>query len=130
MTLWPMGAQAGDLEVVVTNVRNAKGRVVVGVCSMDRFLGEDCQFHASAKAQPAKTLVTVPNVAAGVWAVQAFLDENDSDEVDRNLLGIPTEGIGFSNDARFGLGPPRFGDAAFQLTPGGGRITLRLRYFN
>ncbi len=128
MMLCPAWAHAGELQVVVTNVRNAHGHVVVGVCSVERFLTGDCEFNASAKAQPGETVVIVPNVAPGIWAVQAFLDENDNEEVDRDLIGIPTEGIGFSNNAPFRFGPPKFQNAAFQLALGGGRITLRLRY--
>ena len=61
--------------------------------------------------------------------MQAYLDENDNEKVDQNLLGLPTEGIGFSNDAPIRLGPPRYADAAFQLGAGGGRIRLSLRYY-
>ena len=57
-------------------------------------------------------------------------DENDNDDLDRTLLGLPKEGIGFSNDAPFRFGPPSFGDAAFQLTPAGGRIRFHLRYYD
>ena len=126
----PLTAMAGELQVVVTNVRNARGHVVVGVCSKDNFLTENCLYNASAPSKPGQTIVTVPDVPAGVWAVQAYHDENDNEQVDRDLLGIPTEGIGFSNNAPFRFGPPLFQDGAFELAPAGGRITLRLRYFN
>lgn len=123
-------AWAGDLQVAVTNVRNAEGHVVVEVCSRDTFLGEECPYSASAPSQPGQTVVTVQGVPPGVWAVQAFQDENDNEAADQGPLGIPTEGVGFSNNAPFRFGPPKWADAAFQLGPDGGRITLRLRYFH
>lgn len=130
MTLWPGWVQAGDLQVVVTNVRNDQGKVMVGVCSVSTFLGEQCQHNGSALSQRGQTVVTVSDVPPGTWAVQAYLDENENETADQNFIGIPTEGIGCSNNAPFRFGPPKWADAAFQLGAEGGLITLRLRYFN
>ena len=126
MTVAP--AAAATLDVLVAGVRNATGKVRVAVCSEARFLGTDCEFTAEAPAHPGDTLVRVAGVPPGIWAVQAFHDENLNTVLDRNLLGLPTEGLGFSNDAKFNFGPPRWGDAAFRLEPPGGHIRLSLRY--
>ena len=50
----------------------------------------------------------------GTYAIGLFHDENRNGVMDANVLGIPQEGSGASNDARGRLGPPRFQDAAFQ----------------
>jgi len=121
-------ARAATLEVVVANVRNAKGHVRVAACTPQNFLKEFCQYNGNAAARAGETVVRL-EVPPGTWAVQAYLDENDNEQVDRNFVGIPTEGLGFSNDAPFRFGPPSYGDAAFQLGTGGGRIRLSLRYF-
>jgi len=121
-------AQAAKLEVVVANVRSGKGRVRVAACSAETFLKASCQWNGEVKAAPGEVMVTL-EVPPGIWAVQAYQDEDGSGKVTRNFLGIPTEGLGFSNDAPFRFGPPKFADAAFRLEPGGGRIRLTLRYF-
>jgi len=108
---------AGDLQVVVSNIRNARGLIQVGVCPQDRFLTETCPYNASAPAHPGETVVVVPNVPPGIWATQVYHDENMNEQVDRDLLGIPLEGIGFSNNAHFRFGPPSFADARFELGP-------------
>jgi len=112
----------------VANVRNGNGHVRVAVCSADMFLKDFCQWNGAVKAKPGEVMVTL-DVPSGTWAAQAYLDEDDSGTVTRNFLGIPTEGLGFSNDAPFRFGPPKFADAAIRLGPGGGRIRLTLRYF-
>ncbi len=126
--MWPCLSWGAELQVVVTNVRNARGHVQVGVCTQDTFLTENCPYNASAVSVPGTTVVTV-DVPEGVWALQVYHDENDNEQVDRDLLGIPTEGIGFSNNAPFRFGPPSWADAQFRLGVSG-RVTLRLRYFN
>lgn len=128
MTLLPGAAGAATLEVVVANVRNDRGHVRVAACTQQNFLKEFCKYNGDAKATAGETVVRV-ELPPGTWAVQAYQDENDNEQVDRNLVGIPTEGLGFSNDAPFRFGPPSYGDAAFQLGAAGGRIRLTLRYF-
>jgi len=112
----------------VAGVRNDKGDVLVSVCDPQNFLKDSCAYDGRAKAHPGEVVVTVDGVPPGVWAVQAFHDETLAGHVRQNLLGLPLDGLGFSNDAPFRFGPPTYSDAAFRLGPGGGRIRLTLRY--
>lgn len=48
-------------------------------------------------------------------AITAYQDRNDNGQLDKNLLGIPTEVYGFSNEAKRGFGPPTFAQAAVSL---------------
>jgi len=122
------GAQAAKLEVVVANIRTGKGHIRVAVCSADTFLKESCQWNGRVKAAPGEVTITL-DVPPGAWAAQAYQDETDIGKIPCNFFGLPTVGIGFSNDAPFRFGPPSFADAAFRLGPSGGRIRLNLRYF-
>lgn len=114
--------------MTVAGVRNAKGEVWVAVCSEARFLQETCEHMAHAPARDGEVVVRIEGVPPGVWSAQAFHDEDGNGKIGTNMLGIPTEGLGFSNDVRFRFGPPRFGEAAFQLSPAGGQIRFSLRY--
>jgi uncharacterized protein (DUF2141 family) len=115
------------LQVVVAGVRNAKGDVLVAVCSERNFLKEHCEYNGRTKASVGEVMVVL-EVPPGTYAVQAFHDEDGNGEVTMNALGMPVEGIGFSNDAPFRFSAPRYRDAAFQVGPMGGRIRLNLRY--
>lgn len=122
-------AEPGVVEVEVNGVRDARGHVLVAVCDRQEFLGRHCRLNGSAEARPGSVLVRVAGVPPGTYAVQAWHDENDNGRIDRDLLGIPREGIGFSRDAPVRFGPPSFGDAQFDVGDGGGRTRLKLRYF-
>jgi uncharacterized protein (DUF2141 family) len=121
-------ALAGTLTIDVTNVRNAKGVVHVDVCPQAKFLKDDCPYAAEAPAHPGLTTVVIHNLPAGIYALQAFHDENDNHKVDRALFGIPKEGIGFSNDAPIHLSPPKWKDAALAFDGGTRTTTLKMRY--
>lgn len=126
----PVAAAPGVVEVTVTGVRNAAGHVLVAVCDQASFLAPTCPYRGRAPARPGAVLVRVTGVPAGTYAVQAFHDENDNGKLDRNFLGMPREGMGFSRDAPMRFGPPDFAAAAVTLTAEGGALSFALRYFD
>lgn len=125
----PSEPARGVLTIDVGNVRAASGLVQVDVCPETKFLKEDCPWSGNARARLGTTRVTIGNLPPGHYAVQAYLDENSNGKVDRGLFGIPKEGIGFSNDAKIRLGPPKFADAAFAFNGHSHTIAFQLRYF-
>ena len=125
----PAPTTGAVLEVTVTGIRSASGHVLVAVCDRATFLQETCRYRGRAPAAVGSVVVRVEGIPPGTYAAQAYADENDNRRIDRNFLGMPTEGIGFSNDAPMRFGPPAFADAAFTLGPQGGRISLALRYY-
>lgn len=128
LTVLAMAAAAGTLTVNVGNVRNNRGKVMVAVCTQDKFL-ESCAINAEAPARAGVTSVVVHNVPAGSYAAQAFHDENGNDDIDRAMFGIPKEGVGFSRNARIKLSPPKWADAVFKFGGAPGALKFDLRYF-
>jgi len=115
------------VDVVVEGVRNDRGHVLAAVCPESLFLTAKCPYVASAPAHKGVVQVRIFGFPPGTYAVQVFHDENDNLTIDRNFLGLPTEGMGFSNNAPFRFGPPSFRDAAIAVGSDGARVTLRLR---
>ena len=52
----------------------------------------------------------------GTYALSVYHDADANGELNTNLFGIPTELVGFSNQARGLLGPPSFEKASFPLS--------------
>ncbi len=115
------------IDVAVTDIKEAKGVIRVSICPQNRFLKDSCPWFGEAPAVVGTTIVTIPDVPPGRYAAQAFQDRNNNDKVDRTLFGIPTEPIGFSNDAPIRMGPPHWADAAFDHGMARQRMTLKLR---
>jgi uncharacterized protein (DUF2141 family) len=122
-------SKAALVEIAVTGVAEARGHVHVELCTRDTFLKETCPYQGSAPANVGATLVRIAGVPPGQYAAQVFHDESDQGVVHQNAFGIPTEAIGFSNDARIHVlrRGPIFSEAAFQVEHGVERITLKLR---
>jgi len=67
-------------------------------------------------------------VAPGVYAVVLFHDENGDGKFNRNWIGLPEEGYGFSDDAPAHFRPPRFDEASFSFAGGALEIPVNIRY--
>lgn len=67
--------------------------------------------------------VTLP---PGTYAVSVYEDLNRNHRLDHNLLGIPREPVGASNNPAPRMGPPRFDDCSFNINGKTQDITISL----
>jgi uncharacterized protein (DUF2141 family) len=125
-----LGAEAAELKVTLEQVATGSGNILVAVCTPGTFLRRGCPYTGRTPAVSGEAQLVVRGIEPGVYAVQAFHDDNDNFDLDRNFFGLPQEGMGFSNDAPMRFGPPSFEDAAIEIDAGGAATRLRLRYFD
>jgi uncharacterized protein (DUF2141 family) len=109
-------ARAADLTVTIKDVHSSSGQVLIVVYDESGFgKPELAKMRQKANATSGDVKFVFHNLAAGRYAVSAFHDENGNGKLDRNSLGVRTEGYGFSNDAQGTAGPPKFSQAAFDF---------------
>jgi uncharacterized protein (DUF2141 family) len=110
-------AFAGSVTVAVEDLPSGAG--TVGCALFDNPAG----FPGSEGAVETQTIAAdaspvscfFKNLPAGRYAVAVSHDENANGQQDTNLLGIPKEAWGVSNNARPRFRAPRFDEAAFDL---------------
>ena len=122
-------ADAGDLEIVVTNFESDKGFLVVGLLnSAAQYDAENQMFRSDTEVaiRDGVATVTYEGLPFGSYAVKVFHDENTNAELDTNFVGFPKEGFGFSNNAMGKFGPPSFEQARFDLATKKLRIEINL----
>ncbi len=121
--------QAADVGVTINQVRNDRGHVLLALCARADFLKPHCAYQARTAAMPGAVHLVLHGVPPGRYAAQAFHDENDNLVLDRGFLGMPLEGLGFSNDARMRFGPPGFDAAAVVVGARGVELAFGLKYY-
>lgn len=126
----PFAAQvthAADLVIHVDNVKSAAGQVMVALYdNADGFLKHPVRAE-KAKADKAGTTLVFYDVAPGDYGFAVFQDTNDNGRMDRNLMGIPTEPIAFSNNAQGRMGPPDFAAVKLAVPAAGLDTSVTLR---
>ena len=126
----PAAASAGELTVTISDIRNDAGYVLAAVYDNEAsFLKPPlARVSVKFKAASGKASFALPDLPPGKYAIAAFHDENDNGKLDRNGLGVPTEGFGFSNDAHGAGGPPSFAAAAVSIADGNKSVRIALDY--
>ena len=103
-------AEAADLTVTIVGLRSTEGVVRLSVYNRAETFLEDngriARHRENVAANPMQ--VTFDRTVPGTYAISVVHDENDDGKLNRNILGLPLEGYGFSNDAPVVLGPPSF----------------------
>lgn len=112
----PLAASAADLRVALSGGPTTPATAYVA-------LFESAETMAANKPLASQTLPMRDGTAQlvfiglppGRYAIKSFIDENGNGKLDTNLVGLPTERYGFSNDATGRMGPPDFDAAAVPL---------------
>lgn len=122
-------AAAADLTVRVGNVSPPGGVLRLGLYDAAGYPDDDSKPIAAADvpAIPGETVVTLHNIAPGVYAIQAYQDENSNDKMDTSWIGLPQEPFGFSRDARPFLSKPSFDAVKFTVVAGENVQVLHLQ---
>ncbi|WP_243713623.1 DUF2141 domain-containing protein [Luteimonas terrae] len=107
--------QAADLTVSLHDARTQDGRFQVALVDAGGYAGSAAPVAARELAPAgAVTRVTFDGVPAGRYALMVIHDENGNGTLDTNLVGMPVEGYGFSNNPRV-TRKPTFEEAAFDV---------------
>ena len=106
-------AVAADLTVNISDIEQGKGHVLVGLyASQKEYESGKASFHLKVKAVNGKEVTVFENVPDGDYAIKMYQDENDNNKMDFNMMGIPKEGYGFSNNVGM-FGAPKYEEAKF-----------------
>ncbi|MGZ5799420.1 MAG: DUF2141 domain-containing protein [Burkholderiaceae bacterium] len=117
-------AQAADLQITAQGVKNDHGSLYFALFDRESFLQKPL---FTLKADPQQPVAVFSNLAPGLYAATVFQDLNGNGVLDRNLVGVPLEPVGFSNDAQGNMGPPSFDTAAVHVGTENQSIVINLR---
>jgi uncharacterized protein (DUF2141 family) len=106
--------QAVPVTVRIDNVQVGAGPVRIAMFDRRSWLGE---ATAAAETEATGLSVRVRLVApsAGQYGFAIYQDINRDGRLNRNIVGLPTEPVAFSNNAVIRFGPPSFEDAAVNI---------------
>jgi len=125
-------APCPGIHVTVLDIRNSTGTVACAL--FESAQGFPIEFLHSAtnvmviKIRKSQARCDFEDIPPGRYALAVIHDEDMNGKLDTNVLGIPKEGYGFSNDARAWFGAPSFEAASFEYDGHNLDMTLALHY--
>ena len=125
----PATSQDPHLTVRVEQARNDRGRMLAAVYDSPAGFPGGGHPTRTGSAPIVGGRAQIPfELPPGVYAIVVVHDENDNHKLDTGFFGIPSEGIGASNDGQGRFGPARFEKAKLFLDRDT-TIDIRLVYF-
>jgi uncharacterized protein (DUF2141 family) len=100
------------LDIEIIGIRNNTGKIMLQLFNeKEKVIAENMS-----EIKDNKCAFSFKDLNAGKYAVRYYHDENLNGVMDKNIVGKPTEGYGFSNNVTGKFGPPPFENWLFELT--------------
>ena len=122
---------ATRLDVTVTGVRSGDGNVTITLYGddPDDFLAKGTKImRHRVPAVAGETVDCLAMPGPGTYAIAIYHDEDGDRDFDRNLIGLPTEGYGVSNNPDLGFLLPEFDEVKFDVEEGENAMSIRMNY--
>jgi uncharacterized protein (DUF2141 family) len=117
------------LHINATNLSTNKGRLLVAIYNTeDAFLDQSKAVRIQAFSIENKDnfKINFENLPQGEYAVTLAHDLNGNGKLDVNMMGIPTEPYGFSNNVRPKFRAAKWSEAKFSISEKGKLVDIKL----
>lgn len=118
-----------NMTITIKGITELKGNLMLAIFDKSQGFGADeyaCDKKVIKVLQSNQEIKLSNLIEGKKYAIALYHDVNCNEFLDKNILGMPLEKYGFSNDARGTFGPPSFETAAFFYNKGK-RITITIK---
>ena len=117
LLLFFSGEKNHSLSINISGIKEIKGNLYIAIFRpIDSFPVFGRQFKGLVKqVKGTSQIITFNELPPGIYSIAVYHDINKNNVLDKNLLGIPTEIYGFSNNARRTFSAPSFQEAMIIL---------------
>ena len=124
------GVRAHDatlsLTVTVEDAQPNVGQIIISLFGPENYMQTPIAQQTGTVDDDGRCAFVFQGLTTGEYAVSAIYDEDMDGELDTGFFRIPTEKIGFSNNATGRFGPASYEDARFLLSSTNTAITINL----
>jgi len=126
---WQLPVPKHQLELEVIGINEIKGELGIGLyTNKEGWLKKGHEFILERVPVTANNEVIIyKGIPQGTYGISIYHDANNNGKVEKNLIGFPQEGYGFSNNLRPRFKAPAFKHAAFEVKSDT-TIQIKLRY--
>ena len=113
----PMPQGSATLTVEITNIKNKKGRIQIGLYNNYKSFPKVGKQYKMVRLKPTGKTIKhkFTGLKSGKYAIDIYHDENGDKKCNKNMLGVPTEAYAFSRNFRPKFSAPKFSDCSISL---------------
>lgn len=124
---------SGNLTVEINGFRNREGQACVSLFASSQGFPNNRKNVVQRQCNKINSVplkVNFTNLKAGNYAVAIIHDTNGDGTLNRNDIGMPIEGYGFSRNPEIRTAAPKFNDAAVLIAGPNTSVQVQLKYLD
>ncbi len=116
------------LTLIIGNLKSTSAPVIVSVYGTTSKFPDPHGQLKEYKFKPHGNVLTakITNLKFGTYAIATYQDENSSGEIDKNFIGMPTEGYAFSKNFKPTVKAPNFDQCRFDYNKTANTLTINM----
>ena len=121
---------ASTIQLDVSAFKNNRGTLICRLFNKAANFPDGVGILTENVAIPGPTgSCTFSDIKSGSYAVAVIHDENGNGQLDKNFVGMPTEGYGVSNNKTYALSSPKWEESTFSVGTAESKVLqVKLRY--
>jgi uncharacterized protein (DUF2141 family) len=130
-TFFASYTQAQETHVKIADIRSGKGKIILNVFKDNNSYDKEQPYKKivfDKKDLVNGTLNVHFGLEPGVYGITLLDDENEDGKINKNFVGIPKEGFGFSNFFMTKMKKPSFDDFKVDLKSSDIKVEIRVKY--
>ena len=127
-TIYSQAANNTKLTIRVQGIKNKKGTINIALFKSDTDFNQEKFTYVSRTPADSNGIIIFDKIDYGNYSVAVYHDENENQKLDRNFIGMPKEGYGFSNNVKGQFGPPGFKDTSVSMNQSETNLSIQLNY--
>ncbi len=124
-------ARAQHVKLKVTEVKSTKGKIVIILFKDHETFEEERGFRRIAFSKDSLTNGAIDlyfTIEPGIYGITLLDDEDSNGVMNKNFIGIPKEGFGFSNYYLTKMRLPHFDEFKIKINAGENTVLVRVKY--
>ena len=110
------------------HIKNKKGSINIALYKSDTDFKQEKFSYVNRISADSDGVIVFNRIDYGNYGVAVYHDENENFKLDRNFVGMPAEGYGFSNNVKGQFGPPGFKDTSVSMNQSETNLSIQLNY--
>lgn len=124
---YPEDEKTTEFKLIIEGIGKIEGEIRIAMFDSKEKYTKD-PIHAIVLTADSTTVIwEEERLPFGEYAIAVYHDKNENGKIDTNLLGIPKEDYGFSNNARGRFGPASWEDSKFKVEDQSFTTTIRIK---
>lgn len=116
------------LVLTISNLQSATAPIIIGLYGTNNDFPNPKDQLKKYKFKPNGKQATfyIKDLKFGVYALAIYQDENNDGKIDKNLIGVPTEGYAFSNNYKPIVKAPSFSNCQFEYSQKSNSVNMTI----